>query len=345
MGAQVAIACADLETAIAFYEGLGLRLDMIMPADAPRLAAMSGYGIALRLEVEAASAESAPVAAGAYGHEFLIVRASDAWGIGRAGMQYRDLIPGRLGGRVIASLIRIAGGGPVADYVHHHRVRFQMIYCRRGWVRVVYEDQGPAFVMQAGDCVLQPPGIRHRVLESSPALEVIEVSAPAGHETYRDHALELPTAAVRSERLFAGQRFVRHVAAEAAWRRDASGAFDIRDSGIAQASAGEGSVRVLRARSEAIATEAAAHRHDGELLFLTVLDGQLRVQCPTFGAHELSPGDACVIPPGAEYMLAAGAPCEVLEVAMLRALPNIHPGLSGAGSRERSVLRPLRAGT
>jgi len=228
MGAQVAIACADLETAIAFYEGLGLRLDMIMPADAPRLAAMSGYGIALRLEVEAASAESAPVAAGAYGHEFLIVRASDAWGIGRAGMQYRDLIPGRLGGRVIASLIRIAGGGPVADYVHHHRVRFQMIYCRRGWVRVVYEDQGPAFVMQAGDCVLQPPGIRHRVLESSPALEVIEVSAPAGHETYRDHALELPTAAVRSERLFAGQRFVRHVAAEAAWRRDASGAFDIR---------------------------------------------------------------------------------------------------------------------
>jgi quercetin dioxygenase-like cupin family protein len=41
-----------------------------------------------------------------------------------------------------------------------------MIYCHRGWVRVVYEDQGEPFVMHPGDCVLQPPGIRHRVLEA-----------------------------------------------------------------------------------------------------------------------------------------------------------------------------------
>jgi hypothetical protein len=32
---------------------------------------------------------------------------------GRAGMDYRDLLPGRLGGRYIASHIRIASGGPV----------------------------------------------------------------------------------------------------------------------------------------------------------------------------------------------------------------------------------------
>src|SRR5207237_1333899 len=131
----------------------------------------------------------------------------DAWGRGRAGMQYRDLIPGRLGGRVIASQIRIPDGGPVADYVHHHRVRFQMIYCRRGWVRVVYEDQGPPFAMREGDCVLQPPGIRHRVLEASRGLEVIEVSAPSDHETFRDHELELPSANERRERVFSGQRF------------------------------------------------------------------------------------------------------------------------------------------
>jgi hypothetical protein len=41
----------------------------------------------------------------------------------RAGMQYRDLIPGRLGGRFIASHIRIPDGGDVPDYVHYHRIR------------------------------------------------------------------------------------------------------------------------------------------------------------------------------------------------------------------------------
>src|SRR6185436_13024852 len=109
------------------------------------------------------------------------------WTRGRAGMRYRDLIPGRQGGRFIASHIAIPEGGPVADYVHHHFVRVQLIYCHRGWVRVVYEDQGAPFMLEAGDCVLQPPGIRHRVLESSVGLEVIEIGSPAVHETFADH--------------------------------------------------------------------------------------------------------------------------------------------------------------
>ena len=62
-------------------------------------------------------------------------------------MTYRDLLPERLGGRFIASHITIADGGPVPDYVHHHDIRFQVIHCVRGWVRVVYEDQGPPFVL------------------------------------------------------------------------------------------------------------------------------------------------------------------------------------------------------
>ena len=48
----------------------------------------------------------------------------DAWGVGRAGMRYRDLVPDRLDGAFIASHIRILEGGPVADYVHHHKIRF-----------------------------------------------------------------------------------------------------------------------------------------------------------------------------------------------------------------------------
>ncbi|MEZ5823758.1 MAG: cupin domain-containing protein [Geminicoccaceae bacterium] len=120
---------------------------------------------------------------------------SDSWVIGRAGMQYRDLIPGRLGGTIIASHIRIPDGGPVPDMVHYHTVGFQLIFCYRGWVRLVYEDQGPPFILEAGDCVIQPPEIRHRVLEASDNLQVIEVGVPAEHITTIDHDGIRPTAA------------------------------------------------------------------------------------------------------------------------------------------------------
>jgi len=115
------------------------------------------------------------------------------WGVGRAGMLYRDLVPSRAGGALIASHIRIPVGGPVPDYVHFHRVHFQLIACVRGWVEVVYEGQGPPFVLRQGDFVTQPPTIRHRVLRSSDALEVLEIGAPAVHATLADHDNPLPT--------------------------------------------------------------------------------------------------------------------------------------------------------
>src|SRR5207237_2474361 len=148
--------------------------------------------------------------------EFVLTHAAATSGQGRAGMLYRDLIPGRCGGRYIASQITIPDGGPVADWVHFHRVALQMIIVRRGWVRVVYEDQGEPFVMREGDLVLQPPLISHRVLESSPGLEVVEISAPALHETFADHELKLPNGE-RPGRMFGRQRFLRHIAADTPW--------------------------------------------------------------------------------------------------------------------------------
>ena len=68
-------------------------------------------------------------------------------------MLYRDLLPSRQGGRFIASHIRIPDAGPVPDEVHFHNIRFQLIFCVAGWVRLVYEDQGDEFVLNAGDCV------------------------------------------------------------------------------------------------------------------------------------------------------------------------------------------------
>ncbi len=315
----VTLPCANLDAAIAFYtHERGFRLDMIMPADAPHTALVSRGAITLRLQ--APRGHDVPAALPANWPALVLRRAADncAWPEGRAGMQYRDLIPGRVGGGVIASHIRIPAGGPVSDYVHYHKVGFQMIHCRRGWVRVVYEDQGPAFVMHAGDCVLQPPTIRHRVLESSAGLEVIEVGSPAVHETWHDHAMELPTSQLASERTFGGQRFVRHRASNAAWHRAGASGFEFSDSGIADATDGRASVRVLRATSSTNphAAYSAARDRDKDVVFMFVLGGQLQLRCEAFGLHTLQADDACTLPPGIDYVVDATAPCEILEVVM-----------------------------
>src|SRR3954471_7254679 len=200
--AQVLVPCSDLQPTLDFFvERLGFRVDMIFPADSPSSAVISGHGVALRLEPSKAALPvlrllcdfallpkgtptelvapngmkielveaNPPIEVPEGTQEFVICRAGVAdWDAGRAGMQYRDLIPSRLGGRFVASHIRIPEGGLVPDYVHFHKIRFQMIYCRKGWTRLVYENQGEPFLLQAGDCVLQPPEIRHRVLEASP---------------------------------------------------------------------------------------------------------------------------------------------------------------------------------
>jgi quercetin dioxygenase-like cupin family protein len=227
-------------------------------------------------------------------------------------MRYRDLIPGRLGGRYIASHITIEEGGPVSDWVHYHHVAIQMIFVRGGWVRVVYEDQGEPFVMKEGDLVLQPPGIRHRVLESSPGLEVVEITAPALHETLADHDLALPNESVDRGRLFSGQRFLHHVAADAPWT-------DFHDvtaqqTALLEASGGLAEVRTIRMEG---ADKIEFAPHVGELLFGFVLDGSAHLD---FGdAHKLGPADAFVIPPDMPWQLSSASPdFRLLQVATSR---------------------------
>lgn len=348
--AEVVLPCVDLDPTVAFFvDALGFRVEAIYPADAPRTAVLGGHGVRLRLERGAGApghlrlqcGDPSAVAGGATElvapngtrvelvaadpprvlpplvPSLVITRAGDDAhrGVGRAGMRYRDLIPGRQGGRFIGSQIGIVDGGPVPDYVHYHVIRFQLIYCLRGSVRVVYEDQGPPFELRAGDCVLQPPFIRHRVLESSPGLEVLEVSCPAEHETFADHDLALPTAALRPDREFGGQRFVRHQAAGAAWGPWRHPGFAARDTGIAAATAGIADVRVVR-RTDADAT--APESHDGELHLWFVLAG-----AATWHGERVEPlaaGDCVVVPPGMTHALAACSPdLELLEVRLPRA--------------------------
>ena len=336
---EIVIGCPDLDLALAYFtRQLGFRLEAIFPADAPRVAVIAGRGNRIRLEkgsthaarlrfegdapdadpppgldiefVEVGSEPALPPLAA----EFVVRRAADGdWGTGRAGMQYRDLLPDRHGGRFIASHIRIQEGGPVPDYVHHHGIRFQMIFCRRGWVRVVYEDQGDPFVMNAGDCVLQPPHIRHQVLECSDRFEVVEIGSPAEHATLVDHDLDLPTSVAKPERDYGGQQFVRHIANDAVWTPWREG-FEKRDTGIAAATCGLAGAVVVR--SAGTPTEPLT-RHDAELVFSFVLSGQVVLEADGHGDLTLTADDAVAIPAGmAHRWNAASGDFEMLEVAL-----------------------------
>lgn len=347
--AEVLLPARVLSEEIAFFETLGFRLDTIFPADDPAVATLSGHGLRLRLDrgaaiaapvlrlgatdaaalrastpdlvspagvrVELADAEEA-FATPPTAHVFMVRHLVDGapWVIGRAGMRYRDLIPGRLGGSIIASHIRIPDAGPVPDMVHYHTVGFQLIFCYTGWVRLVYEDQGPPFVLGAHDCVIQPPRIRHRVLEASDNLQVIEVGVPAEHVTTVDHEMTLPTAIVNPGRLFDGQTFCRSLAANAAWAPWRIPGFEARETGIAAATAGVASVQVARPHGH---VDGQVTSHAADILFTFVLGGTVTLHADGQPPHALGEGDAFVIPPGLRTAFTAASPdLQLLEVAL-----------------------------
>lgn len=163
-GAQILMGCETLEPSLSFFvQTLGFRIDAIFPADDPATAMLCGHGLHIRLARGAAQGvevlyllcDDPATAAGGQtrftapnGVRIELVAADPAmtlpptrqalvltraatdtqWGVGRAGMRYRDLLPERHGGAFIASHIRILEGGPVPDYVHFHKIRFQTIF-------------------------------------------------------------------------------------------------------------------------------------------------------------------------------------------------------------------------
>jgi quercetin dioxygenase-like cupin family protein len=346
--AEVCLTTTALAADIGFFgKRLGMRLERIWPADDPREAVVAGHGLRLRLQAGAAAAgevrvladdpvliaggETALVSPGGIRvgiealdppvvqppteHAFVVRRLADGapWVVGRAGMEYRDLVPGRLGGAMIASHIRIPTGGPVPDMVHFHKVGFQLIFCVRGWVDVVYEDQGGPRRLHAGDCFIQPPEIRHRVLHASDGIEVIEIGVPAEHLTVIDHDLALPTPEVRPDREWAGQRFVHDVGGQGVWQPFRVPGLVARDTGISAATQGVASVQVVRKGQG----EVPMTRHDADILFGYVMAGSAILQGDGQPDHPLSQGDAVVIPPGLATRLAGvDAGFELLEVAL-----------------------------
>jgi quercetin dioxygenase-like cupin family protein len=342
--AEILLPTSDLRGDLTFFtKTLGMRMDMIYPADNPAVAVVSGHGLRLRLDAgfsggpghvriltDDSIADGAraltspggtvveifelnpPLVLPKTEHAFVVRRLADQapWVIGRAGMEYRDLVPTRLGGAMIASHIRVPDG-PVPDMVHYHKVGFQLIFCVAGWVDVLYEDQGDILRIAAGDCFIQPPGIRHKVLHSE-GVQVVEIGVPAEHVTEVDHDMTLPTAQYRPEREWDGQRFVHSMAAEGVYLPYRIPGFEARDTTIHANTKGIASVMVARPTGVAPWT-----KHAGDILFSFVMSGEMVLEGEGKAPFKLSPGDAFVIPPGmATRYSECSADLQLLEVSL-----------------------------
>jgi len=103
----------------------------------------------------------------------------------RAYAKYRDLgMAEATGGMVQAHVIRLVPPciPEEVSKLHYHDVDFQMVYVLKGWMTSEFEGQGPV-TMREGTCWIQPPGIKHKVLDYSDDCEVLEVILPAEFET------------------------------------------------------------------------------------------------------------------------------------------------------------------
>lgn len=111
--------------------------------------------------------------------------------------EYRDLgIKDGTNGDYVAHIVR-ANGKRMEDDVQHwhiHDCTFQLVMVLNGWATFEYEGQG-VHTIKKGDCILQPPKIRHREIDCSEDFEVLEVVAPASFETHIVDAPESATAA------------------------------------------------------------------------------------------------------------------------------------------------------
>ena len=327
--AEVLLPTNELRDDLPFYtKVLGMRLDTIYPADDPTVASLSGHGLQLRIDKSAkvspgtlriltdniegfADGQTKLIAPNGTvieivplkptfdlpdtKHEFAVGRLRDEapWVIGRAGMHYRDLIPSRLGGSIIASHIRIPDGGPVADMVHYHTVGFQLIFCYKGWVDVLYEDQGEVIRLNEGDCLTQPPEIRHRVCHASPEIEVIEIGVPAEHVTTIDHGFELPNGIGNPHREWQGQKFVHHVKSKAEWVPFRIPGFICHNTGISEGTKGLAGIQIAKFDKGS----PPKCKHGSDIQFTFVIAGTMTLHAAAQEPKYVEPGDAFVVPP------------------------------------------------
>lgn len=119
-------------------------------------------------------------------HRFSLVRC-DPKRFKGAGLRpdfvYRDLgIKRATRGMAVAHVIKAARPPKGGTGRHRHVLDFQMVYVLKGHATFWYEGRGRVTV-RPGDCVYQPPGIRHELIAWSRDMELLEIVMPATFET------------------------------------------------------------------------------------------------------------------------------------------------------------------
>lgn len=114
--------------------------------------------------------------------KFSVVRAEDTSFTAhplRPWLERRDLgIAAATGGRVNAHVSRCREPMPGPTGLHSHELDFQMVYILSGTCKFDYGPNG-VHELGTGDCVYQPAGIPHDLLERSMDCEILEITSPA----------------------------------------------------------------------------------------------------------------------------------------------------------------------
>jgi len=103
----------------------------------------------------------------------------------RAYAKYRDLcMAAATNGLAVAHVIKMIPpcDPAVVSKRHYHDVEFQMIYVLKGWIKGEYDGAGEVTMVE-GSCWLQPPKIKHTVLDYSHDCELLEIILPAEFDT------------------------------------------------------------------------------------------------------------------------------------------------------------------
>ena len=110
----------------------------------------------------------------------------DAFASGlRTYAKYRDLgVAAATNGLAVAHVIKMIPpcDPAVVSKRHYHDVEFQMIYVLKGWIKGEYDGAGEVTMVE-GSCWLQPPKIKHTVLDYSDDCELLEIILPAEFDT------------------------------------------------------------------------------------------------------------------------------------------------------------------
>jgi mannose-6-phosphate isomerase-like protein (cupin superfamily) len=103
----------------------------------------------------------------------------------RADVEYRDLgLAAATQGRIGAKHIRALRPFPGETGWHWHDMTGHFVYVLRGWISFRYEGVGETVTVRAGDCLSQPGGVPHNVVDRSDDLELIEINLPASFGTF-----------------------------------------------------------------------------------------------------------------------------------------------------------------